>query len=97
MQHVLPLHKSNNPPATSSANPVIPPVVPVATNEGSVPATVSPKTGTLRLAPSGLTKDGADHTANITNFSIDLFFYLFILLLFIFLLNLLPIFKVRVS
>ncbi|OWZ55023.1 calcium/proton exchanger [Cryptococcus neoformans c45] len=62
MQHVLPLHKSNNPPATSSTNPV----VPVATNEGSIPATVSPKTGTLRLAPSGLTKDGTDQTANTT-------------------------------
>lgn len=62
MQHVLPLHKSNNPPATSTTNPV----VPVATNEGSIPATVSPKTGTLRLAPSGLTKDGTDQTANIT-------------------------------
>ncbi|ODO11891.1 calcium/proton exchanger [Cryptococcus amylolentus CBS 6273] len=51
-QHLLPLHQQQKPPHTAS------PVIPVSNTDGQpIPATASPKGGTLRLDPSGFPKD----------------------------------------
>ncbi|WVQ71105.1 calcium/proton exchanger [Cryptococcus sp. DSM 104548] len=52
-QHLLPLHQQHK-----AANPSSSPVIGVSTTGGQpIPATASPKGGTLRLDPSGLPKD----------------------------------------